>query len=153
MASHSSRKLTSRAEDKRLDHKRARQATRQVLEGGHHRVVHGMNWSNNIEQPPIDDEAPRRARSKKKGCKRNKGGPHIAVRRTPRPASGNPATTFWWMYSSDYVCDKCGKAMWGHKPSPLPHGGEHWTTEMILLRLAEGQDACKCSACKDKGAT
>lgn len=149
MASHSSRKLSSRAEDKRLDHKRARQATRQVLEGGNHRTVHGMNWSNSIEQPPIDDEAPRRSRSKKKGCKRNKGGPHIAMS-NPKVFVASPPL-HWW-YGASYVCKNCGKSMWNHKPSPLPYSNDHWTTEMILLRLAEGQDACKCSTCNDKGA-
>lgn len=145
MPSHSARKNSGRAEDKRYGHKRARQATRQVLDGGHHPgVVHGVSWSNSLEQPPINDDIPIRPHAKRKGCKRNKGGAHTPVQGVKR--------VYGFNYSV-YFCSNCNKILWRYRPAPSKYDDDHWTTAMILLRLAEGQDACTCSSCKDKYVT
>lgn len=159
MASHSSRKLSSKREDRRLDHKKSRQATRQVLEGGYHHTVHGANWSTRVPQPPIDGDNPPRTSSKvKKGkCKRNKNGDHVPVRRKPllqgyrENSEGHLIPFYGFRYQALYVCDKCGKDLWRHRTqqSPLVSPSDaHWTTNNIIRRLHLGQDACECETCK-----
>lgn len=56
MASHSSRKRSSRREANRQYHKRQRQADRQALQGGNSRLVRPERWAARPQQPLIADE-------------------------------------------------------------------------------------------------
>lgn len=147
-------KRSVRKEINRIEHKQARAAERQALEGGHARVVHGMGWGSNIPQPSLLDEESRRYPSRRKGCKKNRAGngKHEPVYRS---ASQLARVTMQighrrYLYGSTFVCKHCGKSMWGVKPPPgtsTGKSGEHWTMDHIMERLAGGQDACTCKGC------
>lgn len=120
-------RATSKGEDKRLDHKRERAATRQVLDGGHLNEAHGTSWSHPLDKVPILDDTPQighRSKGSATHCKRNKGGPHI-IEAWPRPSlmvnrydeeSGKFVRTQlpWWQrpYHPPYRCSKCGKGFY-----------------------------------------
>lgn len=154
-------KRSSGKETRRIEHKSLRQVERQVLHGGHLRPPKGINWNSSVTErdaPLVNDVMPHR--SSKKGCKRNKGGPHIPVPRKP-PAriwgvvgyrrSGE--AIFGWTYplsfryGSYYVCEKCNKSLWRYKPKPVEpaHDAEHWTMNNIHRRLAG--HPCLCPRC------
>lgn len=158
------RKRTTNREINRIEHKQARAAERQALEGGHHRAIHGMGWGTRIPQPPLLDEHTVKHPGKRKGCKRNKGGPHDIVhwpmdalyeifwneekqRHDTRPIS--------WArrrYHPPYRCSKCGKGF--YRPNKAvraaiseSHPPEHWAVNHIVERLHGGQKACTCKGC------
>lgn len=116
-------KRTTRRENKRYGHKQARQATRHVLEdGANPRTIHGTNWSSSVEQAPLNDEAILKpVVNKKKGCKRNKYGPHV-VEEWERVDEGyfmrdDEGRLVWkhtarWHFQPNWRCQRCGKGFW-----------------------------------------
>lgn len=121
---HPSRRSRSRTENKRHGHKQARQSTRHVLEdGGNPKTAHGIHWSSSVEQPPLNDEATLAPpRNKKKGCKRNKYGPHTIVAWPSESAYEAvwdeekgwtyKRKPYWPRYHSPYRCEACGKGFY-----------------------------------------
>jgi hypothetical protein len=131
---------SSRVENKRIDHKRARAAAQQALDGGYIRVVHSSNWGVRVPQPPVLDVASTRGRKKgARVCKRNKGAAHTPIYRH----SGNWRKVGWF-------CACCNKRLWGYRPPNAPRSAtdnyEHMLMENIVARLAGLP--CKCSRCK-----
>jgi hypothetical protein len=115
-----SRRSRNRTEDKRLGHKKSRQATRRVLEND--RVegrVESMHYSTRVEQPPVPDAPVGPPKPKKGGCKRNKYDPHVIA-----PWPSEPLYRQVWdseakkfkrvwnsgrRYHPPYRCILCGK--------------------------------------------
>lgn len=173
MASTSANKNKHRRESKRYGHKQARQLTRHVLEdAGHTSTAYGVHWAPNIEQPPIHDDAvvgP--ARNKKKGCKRNKYGPHVIVSTGPQPTY-NVRYNFelkrfehvaipWYRrrYIAPYKCKHCHKAFYhipkrgavrgevvSRTPNEVIEKADHYDTFNIKMRLL-GLN-CHCDRCQ-----
>lgn len=144
------KKITSRAENKRIDHKKARAAERQVLDGGYSRTVHGMNWGTSVPQPSIlDDGQPGsrpRKKNKRKWCKGQVGKEHKWVAATKYYGSTPYAIT---------RCERCRKQVWGRVESvpndPWASLGSsainHWSSVNIWRRLAGKYCLCeKCDA-------
>lgn len=130
----------SRKEDRRIDHKRLRSAERQALAGGHTTGIESYTWGHRPEQPPlVDDRMPAKGRKGGKGCKRNKGAPHIPEYRYE---------TNW--RRCGWHCARCGKRLWGYKPperpTPVPTS-DHWGYGNITRRLAGLP--CRCESCND----
>lgn len=165
-------KRSVRKEINRIEHKQARAAERQALEGGHHRVVQGMGWGTRIPQPPLLDEH-RKLPGKKKGCKRNKGGAHT-VEHWPSA----PTWEYVWdderncyvqqaiswsrrSYHPPYRCSKCGKGFYRVPKNSEPRAArpqgtytvnwenevreDHWDLYNIRTRLLDLP--CRCRTC------
>ena len=113
--------------DRRIDHHRARQADRAAIRGDHVRQPNTDRWGHRPDPTAQPDECieptPAPPANKPKGtrakrCKRNKNGPHVAVsapiRQIVRDDEGRIVS--WPKFTAPYVCDRCGKNLWGHKP-------------------------------------
>jgi hypothetical protein len=120
-----SRRSRNRTEDKRFGHKKARQATRRVLENN--RVegrVDSMHYSTRVEQPPVPDAPVGGPRPKKGGCKRNKYDPHVIEAWASDPVQervfNEDTKRFEWRaipwtrrrYHPPYRCILCGKGFY-----------------------------------------
>lgn len=145
MAHHKRVRSTHRKEGKRLDHKKSRQAEDQVLRGDRHRGVRSDNWRMRPDQPPIPD-APstgKRKKNMRRWCKGKVGVEHKPVYRLWRCFGIH--TYYHW------ICERCGKQLWGYKPPVPPKGAEgdpsadHWTQDNIQRRLAGVP--CNCKEC------
>lgn len=140
------KKATTKRENKRIDHKKARAAERQALDGGYSRMIHGLSWSHTPEQPPLLDEAmpPRpRKKDKRKWCKGQVGKEH----------QWEAATKYYG--STPYAitrCKRCRKEKWGRNdyvvtPVDITGTRSHWSYLNISRRLAGKYCACdKCDA-------
>jgi hypothetical protein len=112
---------------KRIENKSVRQATKQVIRGGHLRAPRNISWSSPVTEraiPIIVDRMPHR--SSKKGCKRNKGGAHEPeYRQAPVNPHIMKLTDEGWVrvpnpnYSyirvyqkTGYFCKRCNKRLW-----------------------------------------
>lgn len=138
MAHHKRRRASARAENKRIDHKRARAAGRQAISGGHHRAVAGMSWGTKLPQPALLDDTTHVRRKKRRGrwCRGHHGVEHM-------PAPGRKY--IFGGYYSVVVCERCGKYLWDYRPPEVVRD-EHYTTENIQLRLAGWP--CQCERCR-----
>lgn len=168
-------RATSKTEDKRLDHKRERAATRQVLDGGHLNEAHGTSWSHPLDKVPLLDDTPQVGHRSKSGCKRNKGGLHI-LEAWPRVPSvlhrwdeeGGTwihETLPWWRrpYHPPYRCSKCHKGFYRvpkrgavmkslepRTPSPNRENevkDDHYDLYNIRSRLLGL--SCRCKECNE----
>lgn len=167
-----SRRSRNRTWDKRIGHKKARQATRRVLENEHvEGRVQSMHYSTRVEQPPVPDTPVGPPKPKKGGCKRNKYGPHVIeawprepmMRRRWDDERGEfvyEPTPYWLRpYHAPYRCANCGKGFYSipkrnavMKQSsgsglrfPDRETSDHYDTYNIKMRLL-GLD-CRCDDC------
>jgi hypothetical protein len=162
--SQSHRRATSRKEIKRLDHKKARAAERQVLSGGHHRSPRALSWSDKLPQPPILDAPSNGKVRSKKNCPKNKGGAHYPVHAKRRQQGYRDGEPFYgWSYrSSKVVCLHCNKDMWRYRgpvnPHPTPariidRREEAWMVSTVdhydrfNIRMRLLGLSCRCLAC------
>ena len=119
-------------ENRRIEHKSLRQVERQALDGGHLRPPRTMGWRASVTEkdaPLINDVMPHR--SKRKGCKRNKGGKHSIVTWPSLPSRElwyDPERERWtyraipWVrrrWHPPYKCERCGKGFYS-----IPKGHE-----------------------------
>lgn len=165
------RKRTSNRENKRIDHKRARMAEKQAEQGGTVRTVHGMHWSTKMPQPSLPEE-PARHPSRKGGCKRNKGGPHVIVAWPTHDLYQhvyNPETRRfefrrrWGRYHPSYRCERCGKGFYrvpkntkaktttrviDRTPCENEVKSDHWDLYNIRMRLLGL--GCRCKSCNPR---
>jgi hypothetical protein len=139
-------RTTTRKELKRIDHKKSRSAEDQALRGDHHRTVRSDKWSLRPDQPPLLEthRPPASKKNRKKWCKGRPGRKHVIVYKTLRTVNYGERT---YSYGG-YVCDNCGRHMWGYKPPALPlpkYTNDHWRMSNIQLRLAG--HPCQCETC------
>ena len=164
----------SRKDMKVQDHRKVRRAEKQALDGGHVRDV----WASRLPLTPIvDDVMP--YRSKKKGCKRNKGGkreielwpqtvPAFTTVWNEEKQRVETVWTPWWQRRRhpDYRCRKCHKGFYS-----LPRDGKRVDTQEIERTLMSASNptpedladhwsiynikirllglTCKCPGCND----
>lgn len=144
-----------------------RQRERQALDTGRLAAPRSMSWSGDGGErhlPLVNDVMPHRA--KRKGCKRNKGGPHTPVYQHPtlrkillRDDQGRPYWKTDWTNRGRFpwggwYCSKCGKHMWSYRPKVdvlnVPNDLNekpplHWTYENIVRRIyGDGKCGCGC---------
>lgn len=122
-----------------------------------------MSWSGDGAEkdvPLITDRMPHR--SKKKGCKRNKGGAHTPVYRTEplryeigEDGFAHMVRNFTAWQKTGWFCDRCNKRLWGYVPkyqAPATKPPGHWDTVNINRRLyGDGLCGCGCDWGRDEG--
>src|SRR3954468_7106703 len=137
---------TSKSDNKRIEHKKARQAETRALGGQTPGVIRGYDYSIPKMQPPLVNDQPRhkrKAKNTKRWCKGKVGREHD-IRYFP----GGGTYRF-----GGWHCAKCRRHFWGYKP-PEGHPqqyqylyGDHWSYPNIWRRLyGEG---CKCGTCRE----
>lgn len=140
-----SKRTTTKHENKRIGHKKARAATHQALEGGYTRRVYGIGWGDKLEQPPVlDERGPgiRRKKNKRRWCKGQVGKEHVWVKYVKYYGSTPYTKT---------RCERCRKEVWGASPVDamvrVDSTSSHWATVNIWRRLAGKYCLCdKCDA-------